>query len=66
MLDRMAIDFAQMLKRTDVDYYVKGSAGYIGHGRVVRDGVRGRLSAGDAQHAVLVAGRGCEVPHQSA
>src|SRR5438270_1512204 len=32
MLDRMALDFAQMLKRTDVDYYVKGSGGYTGHG----------------------------------
>jgi hypothetical protein len=26
LLDRMAIDFAQMLKRSDVDYYVKSSA----------------------------------------
>ena len=26
LLDRMAIDFAQMVKRTDVDYYVKSSA----------------------------------------
>jgi len=24
LLDRMAVDFAQMIKRTDVDYYVKG------------------------------------------
>lgn len=32
VLDRMAIDLAQMLKRTDVDYYLKGSAGYTGHG----------------------------------
>jgi hypothetical protein len=24
VLDRMAVDFAQMIKRTDVDYYVKG------------------------------------------
>jgi len=26
LLDRMAIDFAQMVKRTDVDYYLKSSA----------------------------------------
>src|SRR5207249_2617569 len=26
VLDRMAIDFAQMVKRSDVDYYVKSSA----------------------------------------
>src|SRR5207253_9128742 len=32
VLDRMAVDFAQMLKRTDLDYYVKGSGGYTGHG----------------------------------
>src|SRR5437016_1095206 len=32
VLDRMALDFAQMLKRTDVDYYVKGGGGYSGHG----------------------------------
>src|SRR5438552_4857298 len=32
VLDRMAVDVAQMLKRTDVDYYVKGSGGYTGHG----------------------------------
>ena len=32
VLDRMAIDITQMLKRTDVDYYVKGSGGYTGHG----------------------------------
>ena len=31
-LDRMALDFAQMLKRTDVDYYVKQRTGYKGHG----------------------------------
>jgi type II secretory pathway component PulJ len=31
-LDRMAVDFAQMLKRTDVDYYVKQRSGYNGHG----------------------------------
>jgi len=27
LLDRMAIDFAQMVKRTDVDYYLKSSSG---------------------------------------
>src|SRR6266576_818112 len=32
VLDRMALDFAQMLKRTDVDYYVKQRNGYKGHG----------------------------------
>jgi hypothetical protein len=32
VLDRIALDFAQMLKRTDVDYFVKGPASYNGHG----------------------------------
>jgi competence protein ComGC len=34
VLDRMAIDFAQMLKRTDVDYYIKqpDPTKYKGHG----------------------------------
>src|SRR5438477_10464504 len=32
VLDRMAVDFAQMLKRTDVDYYLKGPTNYSGHG----------------------------------
>src|SRR5438094_8399829 len=32
VFDRMAVDFAQMLKRTDVDYYVKQRSGYNGHG----------------------------------
>jgi hypothetical protein len=31
VLDRMALDFAQMIKRTDVDYYVKQRI-YKGHG----------------------------------
>src|SRR5882724_6807721 len=31
VLDRMALDFAQMVKRTDVDYYVKQKI-YKGHG----------------------------------
>ncbi len=32
VFDRMALDFAQMLKRTDVDYFVKGPANYNTHG----------------------------------
>jgi Prokaryotic N-terminal methylation motif len=32
VFDRMAVDLAQMLKRTDVDYYVKGQTTYAGHG----------------------------------
>jgi hypothetical protein len=32
VLDRIALDFAQMLKRTDVDYFVKGPASYNAHG----------------------------------
>src|SRR6266496_871912 len=32
VFDRMALDFAQMVKRTDVDYYVKGPVNYTGHG----------------------------------
>src|SRR5438132_5868110 len=32
VVDRIALDFAQMLKRTDVDYYVKQRSGYNGHG----------------------------------
>jgi len=32
VLDRIALDFAQMLKRTDVDYYVKQPVNYNGHG----------------------------------
>lgn len=32
VFDRMALDFAQMLKRNDIDYYVKQRAGYKGHG----------------------------------
>src|SRR5438132_9326553 len=32
VFDRMALDFAQMIKRTDVDYYVKERAAYNGHG----------------------------------
>lgn len=32
VFDRMALDFAQMLNRTDLDYYVKQRNGYNGHG----------------------------------
>jgi hypothetical protein len=32
VFDRMALDFAQMVKRTDVDYYVKQRTNYTGHG----------------------------------
>jgi prepilin-type N-terminal cleavage/methylation domain-containing protein len=32
VFDRMAVDFAQMLKRIDIDYYVKGPTNYNGHG----------------------------------
>ena len=32
VFDRMALDFAQMLKRIDVDYYIKQRSGYNGHG----------------------------------
>ena len=28
VLDRMALDFAKMLKRSDIDYYVKAPIGY--------------------------------------
>ena len=33
VFDRMAVDFRQMLQRSDVDYYVKGPTDYIGHGK---------------------------------
>jgi hypothetical protein len=32
VFDRIALDFAQMVKRTDVDYFVKGPASYNNHG----------------------------------
>jgi len=32
VFDRMALDFAQMIKRIDVDYYIKQRSGYNGHG----------------------------------
>jgi hypothetical protein len=28
VIDRMAVDFAKMLKRTDIDYYIKAPSGY--------------------------------------
>ena len=31
-LDRMGLDLAQMLQRTDIDFYVKGLTNYSGHG----------------------------------
>src|SRR6266436_2637321 len=39
ILDRIAVDFAQMLRRTDVDYYLKGATGYKnsnGHGKNIK------------------------------
>jgi hypothetical protein len=46
VLDRMAIDFAKMLKRTDVDYYIKAPIGYKnpnshGKGRKLQSGQLG-------------------------
>src|SRR5207249_1925768 len=32
ILDRIALDFGRMLKRTDVDYYIKQPLKYNGHG----------------------------------
>src|SRR4051812_20704141 len=32
VLDRFAADIGRMLKRTDIDYYVKQPTGYNGHG----------------------------------
>lgn len=32
VFDRMAVDFAQMLQRNDIDYFVKGSTSYNTHG----------------------------------
>ena len=32
VFDRIALDIAQMVKRTDVDYYLKGPLSYQGHG----------------------------------
>jgi prepilin-type N-terminal cleavage/methylation domain-containing protein len=46
VLDRMAVDFAKMLKRTDIDYYIKGPSGYRnpnahGKGKKLQSGQRG-------------------------
>jgi hypothetical protein len=42
VFDRMALDFAQMLKRTDVDYYLKANANkYPGHSGEHRKGIGG-------------------------
>src|SRR5215471_16906682 len=38
LLDRMAIDFAQMVKRSDVDYYLKSSAMGTGQRNVAQPG----------------------------
>ena len=32
VLDRIGLDIAQMIKRTDIDYYIKQPTGYNGHG----------------------------------
>jgi hypothetical protein len=32
VLDRIGFDIAQMIKRTDIDYYIKQPTGYNGHG----------------------------------
>jgi hypothetical protein len=49
VLDRMALDFAKMLKRTDVDYYVKAPIGYKnpkahGNGQKLKTGEQGNDS----------------------
>jgi hypothetical protein len=42
VFDRMAVDFAQMLKRTDVDYYLKANDNkYPGHSGQHRKGIGG-------------------------
>lgn len=47
VLDRMGMDFAKMLKRTDLDYYIKQPVGYNGHnqghgwGRKLKNGQQG-------------------------
>ena len=46
VLDRMALDFAKMLKRTDIDYYVKAPVGYKnpnahGQGKKLQGGQQG-------------------------
>ena len=32
VLDRMGFDIGRMIRRNDLDYYIKGPAGYTGHG----------------------------------
>jgi prepilin-type N-terminal cleavage/methylation domain-containing protein len=49
ILDRMALDFAKMLKRTDIDYYVKAPIGYKnpkahGNGQKLKTGEQGNDS----------------------
>jgi type II secretory pathway component PulJ len=46
VFDRMAVDFAQMLKRNDVDYYVKGTTIYNQHGHGNGHGWGNRRGAG--------------------
>jgi len=51
VFDRMAADFAQMLKRIDVDYYVKGLGAYQGHGNGHGWGHQGNGDLGSDQIA---------------
>ncbi len=49
VLDRMALDFAKMLKRSDIDYYVKAPIGYKnpkahGNGQKLKTGEQGNDS----------------------
>jgi hypothetical protein len=44
--DRMALDLAQMLKRTDIDYYVKGTNAYNGNGHGQGHGYGHRQTGG--------------------
>jgi prepilin-type N-terminal cleavage/methylation domain-containing protein len=49
VLDRMALDFAKMLRRTDIDYYVKAPIGYKnpkahGNGQKLKTGEQGNDS----------------------
>jgi len=46
VFDRMAVDFAQMLKRNDLDYYVKGTLIYNQHGHGNGHGWGNRRGAG--------------------
>ena len=46
VFDQMAVDFAQMLKRNDVDYYVKGTLIYNAHGHGNGHGWGNRRGAG--------------------